>query len=85
MAVDAGVPVAKIQQIVGHADTKMTLDYYRPTKAHEAERVRAQMSGTVLEPQATAPAPVAQSIDALIEGMSKAQKRAFMNKLIASM
>ena len=43
------------------------------------------MSGTVLEPQATAPAPVAQSIDALIEGMSKAQKRAFMNKLIASM
>lgn len=49
MAVDAGVPVAKVQAIVGHADTKMTLDYYRPTKAHEAERVRAQMSGTVLE------------------------------------
>ena len=85
MAVDAGVPVAKIQQIVGHADTKMTLDYYRPTKAHEAERVRAQMSGTVLEPQTTAPAPAAQSIDALIEGMSKAQKRVFVNKLIASM
>ena len=48
MAVDAGVPVAKVQEIVGHADTKMTLDYYRPTKAHEAERVVAQMAGTVL-------------------------------------
>lgn len=85
MAVDAGVPVAKIQQIVGHADTKMTLDYYRPTKAHEVERVRAQMAGTVLEPQTTAPAPAVPSIDAIIAGMSKKQKQAFMNKLIASM
>lgn len=28
---------------------KMTMDYYRPTKKHAAERVKKQMRGTVLE------------------------------------
>ena len=98
MAVDAGVPVAKVQAIVGHADTKMTLDYYRPTKAHEAERVRQQMRGTVLEAEPGRPAAIAEtvdvaadaaavapakpSVDDLITGMSEDQRKELARKLL---
>jgi len=49
IAIDAGVPLAKVEQIVGHSSTRMTMDYVRGTRAHEAERVRKQMRGTVLD------------------------------------
>lgn len=49
MAVENGVPIEDVQKIVGHTTVRMTMDYYRPTKQHAAERVKRQMSGTVLE------------------------------------
>jgi len=52
LAVENGVPIEDVQKIVGHASVKMTMDYYRPTKKHAAERVRKQMHDTVLEKNA---------------------------------
>ncbi len=50
LAIQAGVPAEKVRKIVGHGDVETTLDnYFNPTKESEAERVRKQMSGTVLE------------------------------------
>lgn len=98
LALEAGVPLADVQKVVGHSTAEMTLQYFNPETKHAAERVREQMRGTVLDgkgtgrkmignaaPAANAPAPAVPSIDAIIAGMSKRQKQAFMNKLIASM
>jgi len=49
LAIQSGVPAEKVRRIVGHGDVSTTLDnYFNPTRANEAERVRRQMSGTVL-------------------------------------
>lgn len=49
LAIQSGVPAEKVRRIVGHGDVSTTLDnYFNPTRANEAERVRLQMSGTVL-------------------------------------
>lgn len=52
LAVENGVPIEDVQKVVGHTTKKMTMDYYRPTKKHTAERVKKQMRGTVLEDHA---------------------------------
>ena len=49
LAVENGVPIEDVQKVVGHRTAAMTMDYYRPTKKHAAERVRRQMRGTVLD------------------------------------
>ena len=49
LAVEAGVPLPDIQKIVGHSTSTTTLEYFNPTAKHTAERVRKQMSGTVLD------------------------------------
>ena len=50
LAIQSGVPAEKVRRIVGHGDVSTTLDnYFNPTRENEAERVRLQMSGTVLE------------------------------------
>ena len=50
LALQSGVPVESVRKIVGHGDVETTLaNYFNPTKETEAERVRKQMSGTVLE------------------------------------
>lgn len=85
MAVDAGVPVAKVQAIVGHADTKMTLDYYRPTKAHEAERVRQQMRGTVLEAGTDRPAAIGATVDVTADTAAVVPAKPSVDDFIASM
>ena len=87
LALDAGVPVEKVRQIVGHGEAETTIDnYYNPTKAHEAERVRQQMRGTVLEGRrkgevipARAPVP---SLDDIVAGLSVRQKKALARKLL---
>ena len=49
LAVEAGVPIADVQSVVGHSTTETTTKYYfNPTAAHTAERVRRQMRDTVL-------------------------------------
>lgn len=87
LALDAGVPVEKVRQIVGHGEAETTINnYYNPTKAHEAERVRQQMRGTVLEGRrkgevipARAPVP---SLDDIVAGLSVRQKKALARKLL---
>jgi len=87
LALDAGVPVEKVRQIVGHGEAETTIDnYYNPTKAHEAERVRRQMCGTVLDggkavETLTAPAPT-PSLDEIVTGLSARQKKALARKLL---
>ena len=48
-ALKAGVPVEDVRRIVGHGEAETTLEnYYNPEREHAAERVRKQLSGTVL-------------------------------------
>lgn len=51
LAVEAGVPLADVQKLVGHTTADMTLRYFRPTEWHTAERVAKQMRkvGTILD------------------------------------
>lgn len=55
LAIEAGVPLADIQRIVGHTTTDMTMEYFNPEKKHTAERVRRQMRDTVLATGKAAP------------------------------
>ncbi len=48
LAIEAGVPLASVQKIVGHSTFSMTLEYFNPEQKHEAERVRNQMRGSIL-------------------------------------
>ena len=49
LAIQSGVPAEKVRRIVGHGDVATTLNnYFNPTRANEAERVRLQMAGTVI-------------------------------------
>lgn len=97
LALDAGVPVEKVRQIVGHGEAETTIaNYYNPTKEQEAERVRQQMRGTVLEGRrsrgkaidvpkaiASAAAPAAQtSVDAFIAGLTETQRKELARKLL---
>ena len=97
LALDAGVPVEKVRQIVGHGEAETTIaNYYNPTKEQEAERVRQQMRGTVLDGRlnrgraldrrksaASALTPVGpMSVDAFIAGLSEAQRKELARKLL---
>lgn len=63
LAVNAGVPIENIRLICGHGDTETTLNnYIHPTPETEAERVRKQMSNTVLE-TGTANALIGETIN----------------------
>ena len=94
LALNAGVPVENVRKITGHGETETTINFYfNPSKAHEAERVKAQMAGTALaggtakrkavrnapQPPAVTAAP---SIDDLISGMSEAQRKALAARLL---
>ncbi len=91
MALDAGVPVEKVRQIVGHGECGTTIDnYYNPTKEHEAARIRAQMANTAIGGKrtrgkaiaTTAPVPVTPSVDDIIAALSDADKKALAKKLL---
>lgn len=90
LAVENGVPIEDVLKIVGHAAVKMTMDYYRPTKKHVAERVRKQLQGTVLGKDnliadsacPTTPAPAKPVLDDLINSLSEDQKKALARKLL---
>lgn len=94
LAAEAGVPLADIARVVGHTTTEMTMQYFNPDKRHAAERVRAQMAGTVLDGTTngrkrigarTAVATANPTVDDIIARMNKKQKQAFMAKLLESM
>ncbi len=94
-ALKAGVPVEDVRRIVGHGETRTTLEnYYNPEKKHAAEQMRERMAGTVLDggrtsrkrriaAPATAPAPVAApSVDQLISGLTDGQRKELARKLL---
>lgn len=58
LAVEAGVPLAYIEKVVGHSTTEMTLQYVNPTSRHAAEIV-GQRLGASLERAAVGSAGVA--------------------------
>lgn len=93
LAAEAGVPIADIQRVVGHAAADMTMEYFNPEKKHAAERVRRQMRGSVLDGNAPAAidattnaavAPVAHSIsiDAVIASLTEEQRKELARKLL---
>lgn len=97
LAIDAGVPVEKVRQIVGHGEAETTINnYYNPTKEHEAERVRQQMRGTVLDGRrkrvgatadvtadtAAVVVTAKPSVDDFIAGMSEDQRKELARKLL---
>ena len=49
LALEAGVPIANVQKVVGHSTAEMTLQYFNPEKKHVVEQVRKQMRGSVLD------------------------------------
>lgn len=78
LAVEAGVPLPDVQKIVGHTTADMTMQYFNPTKLHAAERIRRQLSGTVLNAKPTqtaltAPANIPASVWAILTDEQKAQ------------
>lgn len=94
-ALKAGVPVEDVRRIVGHGETRTTLEnYYNPEKKHAAEQMRERMAGTVLDggrtrrkrriaAPATTPAPVAApSVDEIISGLTDGQRKELARKLL---
>lgn len=95
LAVENGVPLEDVQKIVGHTTARMTMDYYRPTKKHAAERVKRQMRGTVLDGRhkrigatvdvtadTAAVVPAKPSVDDFIASMSEDQRKELARKLL---
>ena len=94
-ALDSGVPVEKVRQIVGHGECETTIaNYYNPTKEHEAARIRAAMENTAIGKRTgrdggkniatTMPVRAEPSVDDLIAGLSKKQKQELIARLAAS-
>ena len=97
LAVENKVPIEDVQKILGHTTVKMTMDYYRPTAKHTAERVKRQMRGTVLDGRqkrisetidadtgAVAVVPVNDkpTIDAFISELTDDQRKELTRKLL---
>jgi integrase len=60
IAVDQGLPISKLQALMGHADAATTSIYIRPEAQHAATDPRAILGGTALHGgTAVAPAPTA--------------------------
>lgn len=91
LAVEAGVPLPDVQQIVGHTTIETTLQYFNPEKKHAAERVQKKMRGTVLggncargEPiDVTTPsATSAISLDEAIATLTVEQRKELASRLL---
>lgn len=99
LAIEAGVPLASVQKIVGHSTFDMTMQYYNPTRIHEAERVRRQMQNTVLNTRSDAPRLTngqavpslthdgqkpADALDAFLAHLTDEQKAELLKRLAAA-
>lgn len=94
LAVESGVPLPDVQQIVGHTTTTMTMQYFNPEKKHTAERVQKQMRGTVLDGNCTrgkkidATTQIATpiiSLDEILASLTNEQRKELASKLILSL
>ncbi len=47
-ALNAGVPIEMVRRIVGHSTTRMTEEYFNPTKSIIAETMKRKMVGSVI-------------------------------------
>ena len=93
LAIEAGVPLAEVQMVVGHSTAEMTLQYFNPEGKHVAERLKQQMQGSVLDGRHPAPLladnPTPQtaiiqkpSIDDIIAGLSEDERKALAHRLL---
>ena len=96
LAVEAGVPLPDVQQIVGHTTTEMTMQYFNPEKKHTAERVQRKMSGTVLgrvggrwheQIDSVSPSNITRSslsVDDFLALLTNEQRKELASKLLAN-
>ena len=91
LAVEAGVPLPEVQQIVGHTTTEMTMQYFNPEKKHTAERVQQRMRSTVLDGECArgelinATTPIATSrisLDEVLAALTDEQRKELANRLL---
>ena len=92
LAIEAGVPLPDVQQIVGHTTTDMTIQYFNPEKKHTAERVKQKMRGTVLGGKVTGRcqpidnsigiAPSSIFVDNILATLTDEQKKDLALKLL---
>ena len=98
LAIEAGVPLASVQKIVGHSTFSMTLEYFNPEQKHEAERVKKQMRGSILNKRSdaamltnsdsatltTTPAAKPDALDALLNNLTDEQRLEIARRLFAT-
>lgn len=86
LAVEAGLPLAYVEKIVGHKTVEMTLQYFNPTQQHAAEFMAKASAGSFL---GNSPAPVMieakptkdQIVDA-VSALSEEEKKELARKLL---
>lgn len=74
-ALNAGVPIEMVRRIVGHSTTRMTEEYFNPTKSIIAEVMKRKMSNSVItggskKPKLTTKAPTTTRTPKLIDTTS---------------
>lgn len=52
-ALNSGMPIEMVRRIVGHSTTRMTEEYFNPTKSIVAEMMKRKMSGSVIAGRTT--------------------------------
>jgi integrase len=98
LAVEAGVPLASVQKVVGHTTADMTLQYFNPEKKHIAEQVREQMKGSVLDGgkrangrgrkqlgAAGVPSAAAPNVEELLASLPREKRLELLKKLTATL
>ena len=94
LAVEAGVPLPDVQQIVGHTTIETTMQYFNPEKKHTAERVQKKMRGTVLDGNCTRGKKIDGttqiatpniSLDEVLASLTNEQRKELASKLILSL
>ena len=73
LAVEAGVPLAYVEKVVGHSTASMTLQYFNPTEKHAAEvvgrRLGHSISGEVGADPVQVEVPAAPALPMTAEGV----------------
>lgn len=92
LAVEAGVPLAYIEKIVGHSTTAMTLQYFNPTGKHAAEimgqKLGKSLSAAVVEVSGAQPEPVnpvALTAKDALSSLSESERKKLRRMLLEEM
>ena len=94
LAVEAGVPLPDVQQIVGHTTIDTTMQYFNPEKKHAAERVQMKMRGSVLDGDCargeridatTQIATPIATLEEILANLTNEQRKELASKLILSL